>query len=607
VRRALESLVVGTLGMAMPERLVGDLKGASNITSRSGPPPRTSGGFPVRRVPAGGTGGTARSDGNNCMRNFAEGDISSIQPIEALETSCPLRVERMTLRQDSGGPGRHRGGLGLQREIRVLARLGAALRALRQERDSAVWRARRRTGAPNRFTVVRDGSEIEPPRLPGKVTGFDCAPATVVVERTAGGGGYGDPRNATPARSRATSASATSRRIARRRRTARLRPHACIQLRVLPSDAAVHTDGRLIVRIARISARAPRRVDGDLVEVVACRRTLAACVGGDRRRAGERCAVAPRPHPFSDCSRRARRLATSAARRDECRIIAGVDVGGTFTDVVLFDAARSVARHQGAVDPDNQSEGVRNGLQALLPDLGGLDKLVHGTTVSTNTMLQGTARVLRWSRRAAFATCSRSAARGACCRASTTRLPSTAAAGSAAAALRGQRALAADGSVLTRSTSRARRHRAAIRDARAEAVAICFLHAYVNAAHERARRTCCTRCCRGLDHDVGGSRARISRVRALLHHRHQCLPAAGDGPLHLVAAHEARRGGLSRQVFTMSSGGGIMDLDAARRMPVRTILSGPRAASPARCGSPAPRGSPTSSPATWAARAPMCA
>ena len=71
--------------------------------------------------------------------------------------------------------------------------------------------------------------------------------------------------------------------------------------------------------------------------------------------------------------------------------IAGVDVGGTFTDVVLFDA-RALTLNVSKVPstPANQADGVRKGLQVVLPDLGHLDKLVHGTTVSTNTMLQAT-------------------------------------------------------------------------------------------------------------------------------------------------------------------------------------------------------------------------
>lgn len=192
VRRALESLVVGTLGMAMPERLVGDLKGASNIISISGRQPERDEDFLFVEFPAGGTGGTVQHDGNNCVRNFAEGDISSIQPIEALEAGSPLRIERMTLRADAGGAGRHRGGLGLQREIRLLAPQ-ARLSVLSDKNVVPPYGVRGGgTGAPNRFTVVRDGREIEPSPLPGKVTGFALQSGDVVVVRTAGGGGYGD-------------------------------------------------------------------------------------------------------------------------------------------------------------------------------------------------------------------------------------------------------------------------------------------------------------------------------------------------------------------------------------------------------------------------------
>lgn len=198
VRRALESLVVGTLGMAIPERLVGDLKGASNLTSISGRNRGRPGDFLFVEFPAGGTGGTSRADGNNTMRNFAEGDISSIQPIEALEATCPLRVDRMLLRQDSGGPGRHRGGLGLQREIRVLGD-HAALSVLSDKNVIPPYGVRHGwTGATNRFTVLRDGAEIEPSILPGKITGFPLRADDVVIERTAGGGGYGDPLERDP-------------------------------------------------------------------------------------------------------------------------------------------------------------------------------------------------------------------------------------------------------------------------------------------------------------------------------------------------------------------------------------------------------------------------
>ncbi|HET7097119.1 MAG TPA: hydantoinase B/oxoprolinase family protein [Casimicrobiaceae bacterium] len=259
VRRALESLVVGTLGMAIPERLVGDLKGASNITSISGPD------FLFVEFPAGGTGGTAVADGNNCVRNFAEGDISSIQPIEAVEASCPLRIERTVLREDSGGPGLHRGGLGLQREVRVLAD-NARLSVLSDKNVIPPYGVRGGgTGAPNRFTVVRDGREIEPSALPGKITGFVLRAGDVVIERTAGGGGYGDPlaRDAALV-ARDVEFGYVSPAMAESTYGAALREQQ-IALRVQLVDG---NGTRLTLRISPATSKRLRARDGDLVEIV---------------------------------------------------------------------------------------------------------------------------------------------------------------------------------------------------------------------------------------------------------------------------------------------------------------------------------------------------
>ena len=49
------------------------------------------------------------------------------------------------------------------------------------------------SGAVNCFTVIRDGSVVQPSDVPGKVSGFPLIPGDTVREETAGGGGYGDP------------------------------------------------------------------------------------------------------------------------------------------------------------------------------------------------------------------------------------------------------------------------------------------------------------------------------------------------------------------------------------------------------------------------------
>ncbi|MBV8150613.1 MAG: hydantoinase B/oxoprolinase family protein, partial [Candidatus Eremiobacteraeota bacterium] len=195
VRRALEGLVMGALGRAVPKRAIGDLKGASNITTIAwrGKPPFVE-------FPAGGTGGWADADGNNAVRNFAEGDLSSIQPVEAIELRWPLRVERCALRVDSGGPGERRGGLGIEREVRVLED-GATLSVLSDKNVIPPYGVNGGLpGAPNRFVVRRDGNEIEPSSTPGKIAAFPLRKGDIVVMQTAGGGGFGDPQRREAAR-----------------------------------------------------------------------------------------------------------------------------------------------------------------------------------------------------------------------------------------------------------------------------------------------------------------------------------------------------------------------------------------------------------------------
>ena len=71
----------------------------------------------------------------------------------------------------------------------------------------------------------------------------------------------------------------------------------------------------------------------------------------------------------------------------------GVDVGGTFTDVVLYDSdAQRVWLAKTPSTPHDQSVGVIDGIRLVadrasvgLPDL---DAILHGTTVATNAVLE---------------------------------------------------------------------------------------------------------------------------------------------------------------------------------------------------------------------------
>lgn len=70
-------------------------------------------------------------------------------------------------------------------------------------------------------------------------------------------------------------------------------------------------------------------------------------------------------------------------------IIVGVDVGGTFTDILYFDRGRGRVRvAKTPTTPDNQAGGVIAALEAVEADLPSVGLIVHGTTTTTNAILE---------------------------------------------------------------------------------------------------------------------------------------------------------------------------------------------------------------------------
>ena len=72
----------------------------------------------------------------------------------------------------------------------------------------------------------------------------------------------------------------------------------------------------------------------------------------------------------------------------------GVDVGGTFTDLLLFnDATGDFWRHKTPSTPHDSSEGILNGVDAVCAAAGlsprEIEVFLHGTTVATNAILEG--------------------------------------------------------------------------------------------------------------------------------------------------------------------------------------------------------------------------
>jgi N-methylhydantoinase B len=192
-RRIMEAVAMAAIAPAVEGRVTGDNKGGANHVYVGGINSNTGSPFVFYEYPAAGVGAFQGDDGNNAVRNYYESDITSMQPIEAVEQKFPLRIEHLGLREDSGGDGQWRGGLGCRRAVRVLSN-DTQFSVLSDHNIIPPFGiCGGGAGAPNRFSVIRDGEEFLPPSLPGKVSGFPLQEGDIVLYQTSGGGGCGDP------------------------------------------------------------------------------------------------------------------------------------------------------------------------------------------------------------------------------------------------------------------------------------------------------------------------------------------------------------------------------------------------------------------------------
>jgi N-methylhydantoinase B len=177
-------LIHGALAPAIPERIIAACNGACVSSTFSGVNPRTGQFYDYLETIGGGSGARATKDGLDGVHVHITN--TSNLPVEALEPEYPLVVERYALVEDSGGPGKWRGGLGLWRQIRA------------EDHDChAFVHGSRRLSAPWGLFGGRDGGRcrivysagVEPPV---RAQGFLRSDQSVAIV-TPGAGGYGDP------------------------------------------------------------------------------------------------------------------------------------------------------------------------------------------------------------------------------------------------------------------------------------------------------------------------------------------------------------------------------------------------------------------------------
>ena len=192
IRKRVIATMVGALAQLVPDKVAGDLCRTSFHNLIGGFDAKTGREWVHYEWSAGGNGAFAEDDGPSAIASIDWGDLVTVQSSEVIETRMPLLVESSRLAVDSGGPGASRGGLSMQRALRVLA-AGARYSLLS---DGAIVPAfgvlGGLSGVPVGAWIERHGA-IEEFATPGKIAGHPLEEGDAVLIRSAGGGGYGDP------------------------------------------------------------------------------------------------------------------------------------------------------------------------------------------------------------------------------------------------------------------------------------------------------------------------------------------------------------------------------------------------------------------------------
>ncbi len=177
-------VLLGALAQACPDRIPAASQGTMNNVMIGGWDPERKRYFTYYETIGGGMGASLHQDGGSAVHSHMTNTLNT--PIEALEYSYPLQVERYAVRYGSGGAGAHRGGDGIIREIKLLAEAQVTL--LSERRSTQPYGlAGGEPGLPGANQLSHATQTLE---LPAKGTFFASA-GVVLTICTPGGGGFG--------------------------------------------------------------------------------------------------------------------------------------------------------------------------------------------------------------------------------------------------------------------------------------------------------------------------------------------------------------------------------------------------------------------------------
>ncbi len=183
-------VVFGALAQAIPEVTPAAPYGTTGVTTVSGR--REDGRYYVAVFPyPGGYGGSAASDG--LVNGTLPSSLAGFMSVEMSEHRYPIRFEYLSIREDSSGPGAHRGGCGTRFGITALEACDVSV--LGDRVDHAPFGVNGGGSAQsNVVSFCTDGKDWTPP-MRSKIEKARLKAGDSIHLASPGGGGFGDPKH----------------------------------------------------------------------------------------------------------------------------------------------------------------------------------------------------------------------------------------------------------------------------------------------------------------------------------------------------------------------------------------------------------------------------
>jgi N-methylhydantoinase B len=185
ISHRMADMVMGALANFMPEQVMACSQGTSAILTLGGFNPRTGRRYVSYETVKGGFGARPNQDGINVVASGISNTMNT--PVEIMEMTFPVRIERYEINPDSGGAGRYRGGCGARRVWRMLADATGALCMERMTSPPFGLLGGEAGAAAIVELMTPDGTTR---RLPSKGA-FDAPAGSVIDMVTPGSGGFG--------------------------------------------------------------------------------------------------------------------------------------------------------------------------------------------------------------------------------------------------------------------------------------------------------------------------------------------------------------------------------------------------------------------------------